>query len=320
MGLFSQSFDKPGKGVDPNEPEKRSFFRFMDILSRKFWNFGKINLIYSIALIPTFLIVFFLSGIVSNSFLADETFQQALNSIVSSGRNEAEIQHQQAQIYVLIDLFIRFIVSYLFTVMWGMGPVTAGITYIMRNYSREEHAWIFTDFKDATKSNFKQATVVFLVDILAFILFYTAFRVYSVLGGFLGALKYVIFVISIIYTMMHFYIYPMMVTFKLSIKDIYKNALVFALGKLPSNVLVLTILFLIHFGLAYAAVVFFGSYIIFALFALLLLEICILLSISSFLVNFNAYPKMKKHMNLDANRIIYNSETILDDSFDDKRN
>ncbi len=39
-----------------------------------------------------------------------------------------------------------------------------------------------------------------------------------------------------------------------------------------------------------------GEYFIMILGVLLLLEILILLSFSSFLVNFNAYPKMKKYM------------------------
>lgn len=32
-------YDKPGKGVDKNEPKKKGFFLFFDIVIRKFTNF-----------------------------------------------------------------------------------------------------------------------------------------------------------------------------------------------------------------------------------------------------------------------------------------
>ena len=32
MGIFGGGYDKPGKGVDKNEPKKKGFFLFFDIL------------------------------------------------------------------------------------------------------------------------------------------------------------------------------------------------------------------------------------------------------------------------------------------------
>jgi len=37
------------------------------------------------------------------------------------------------------------------------GPSSAGAAYIMRNWARDQHAFLFSDFKDAFKSNWKQA-------------------------------------------------------------------------------------------------------------------------------------------------------------------
>lgn len=37
MGLFRKNYDKPGKGVSKNEPEKRGFFRFFELYFRSFW-------------------------------------------------------------------------------------------------------------------------------------------------------------------------------------------------------------------------------------------------------------------------------------------
>ncbi len=300
MGFFTPSYDKPGKGIDPDAPQKRSFFRFFDIFFRKFWKFIKINLLYVLVSIPTFALVFFLSGIISNSFLSmngtEEMFRSIAEQIAQASENAGGADYQYSVLVVTFDLFIRLIISYLFMTLWGMGPATAGITYILRNFAREEHAWLWSDFKSSFKNNFKQSLIVFVIDIVVFLLLYTAFVVYSQMTGALSMLKYFIVVIAIIYTIMHFYIYPMMVTFDLKLKDLYRNALIFALGKLPSNLFILVILLLIHVGSAFAAVVYGGNYAMLVLFVVLLLEILLLQSFSAFLINFNTYPKMKSYM------------------------
>ena len=54
-------------------------------------------------------------------------------------------------------------------------------------------------------------------------------------------LTYLMIIAIVIYTMMHPYLYQIMVTFKLSIKNVYKNALFLAFAKLPGNFLMLVL-------------------------------------------------------------------------------
>ena len=96
--------------------------------------------------------------------------------------------------------------------------------------------------------------------------------------------------------MMNMYIYPMMITFKLKLKDIYRNALLFAVGKLPSNLLILFLVIFVHIGLPIIAVLYLGQYFLISLIVLGLLEIVLTQSFTAFMVNFNVYPKMKKYM------------------------
>lgn len=37
MRLFQKNYDRPGKGVSKNEPEKKGFFRFFELFFRNFW-------------------------------------------------------------------------------------------------------------------------------------------------------------------------------------------------------------------------------------------------------------------------------------------
>lgn len=277
MGLFFRSYDKPGPGIDPDAPQKRSFFRFFDIFFRKFWHFSKTSMLYSVTLIPTFIIIAFLMMIV--------TLKMAEGVAT-------EITSQESAWIILPALFL----ANLYTALWGMGPATAGVTYIMRNFSREEHAWLWSDFKDSVKGNFKQAIVVFLIDLVMAVLFYVAIVVYSSMTGFMSAFVGIVYLMIAIYTMMHFYIYPMMVTFDLKLKDLYRNALLFTISKLPSNLFVAAVLVLLHLVLPIYLIFVGGQYTMILLLVFLMLEIVILQGFSAFLVNFNAYPKLKKYM------------------------
>ena len=48
-----------------------------------------------------------------------------------------------------------------------IGPATAGFTYVLRNFSREEHSFVWMDFFDNFKKNFKQSFIVSLLNLLA---------------------------------------------------------------------------------------------------------------------------------------------------------
>ena len=69
MGIFSRSYYKEGPGVDPDEPQKRSFFKFFDIFKRKLGHFSRANLIYSLTCIPAFIVIFFLMTYVTSSLI-----------------------------------------------------------------------------------------------------------------------------------------------------------------------------------------------------------------------------------------------------------
>lgn len=271
MGLFSRSFDKPGPGVDPDAPKKRGFFRFFELVVRKFWNFTKLSPMYVVFLLPIYILYFLTAPFVLNLFSVQTTDSIAI-------------------------MFFGYLTANLMVSLFGGGPVTAGMTYIMRNYANEEHAWIWSDFKDNAKSNFKQALVVFLVDLVMLALFYVAIMVYSSLGGNFRILKYLVFVLLFVYIMMHFYIYPMMVTFKLSLKDLYKNAVLFAIAKLPLNLFVVLVLVLLHIALPVWIILSMGKFVAIAAVLYVILEVLLFQGISIFLTNFAVAKTIKETM------------------------
>lgn len=286
MGFFNR-FEKVGAGIDPDAPEKRSFFKFFELFFRKFSGNIKVNLLYSLTMIPTFLPVFVIIFALGPGFFVDA---------ISSKADAAM-------------LIVAFFAANLFVSVFGMGPVTAGITYVMRNFAAEEHAWIWSDFKDNVKSNFKQSLVVYIINIVMLTVFVVAILFYMHMDGPVGYLRYFVYIMVVIFAMMNLYIYPLMVTFKLSIKELYRNSLLFAIGKLPSNLLLLAGVAFVHIGLPMLSVMYGGRCFMIFLMILIILEVLMLQSFTAFMVNFGVYSKIKEYIP----EAVKESETLFED-------
>lgn len=94
-----------------------------------------------------------------------------------------------------------------------------------------------------------------------------------------------IVIILVIYLMMHMYIYPMMVTFKFTIVQLYKNALLFALMKFLPNLGILIVSALIIIITMMISPMSTPVFFIFINFGLI-----------SFTTNYHVYPYLKKYI------------------------
>ena len=82
MGIFGGGYDKPGMGVDKNEPKKKGFFLFFDIVIRKFTKFLGANCLYAITSIIWIAILYIFGGIVLSS---THIVQNVSDTIISLG-------------------------------------------------------------------------------------------------------------------------------------------------------------------------------------------------------------------------------------------
>ena len=216
FGLFD--YNKPGKGVNKGEPQKKGIARFFELFFRKFWNYLKLNLLYGVTCIPAFVYYVLVVSWLFGDF--------AMNA--SLGEKEA----------VTGFLMLSAVFALAIIIFCAGSPFITGYTYILRNYVREEHAWLVSDFFEQTKKNFKQGIAAFFIDIVVMTLFLINLRFYIMMSGMgivyvaLGAVFAVIFVL---YLMMHSYLWTMMVTFSLKLKQLYKNALLLSILALPRS-------------------------------------------------------------------------------------
>jgi len=271
FGLFN--YNKPGPGVPKDAPPKSPFIVFFEILSRKFWNFIKINLMF---------VLFNLPALIAGLYVALAFFPYILPNI----EGDPEL--------VLSDLMLKFVLVIILTAipMVTVGPAQAGFTYIMRNYARQEHAFIWWDFKDTAIKNMKQSLIVSTINFFVTFLMLFSVRAYLAIkpaGIITIAGSGLILAMFIIFACMNLYIYPMMITFQLSIKDIYKNAFIFAIIKFVPNIGILLLsAFIILFT--------FGMIIPFSPIPGLFIYLLFTMSFIGFLTNFYAYPKLQKYM------------------------
>jgi uncharacterized membrane protein YesL len=233
MGLFGGNFSKPGPGVDRDAPRKKGIFLYFELFFRKIWKIVQVNTIYFLFSLPLLALLYVFLPI-PNEFIA--------NMAASLGSG----MEQNMEIVGTLQVGFRAMFAIGLFALWGSGPASAGYAYVMRCFTREQHAWIWSDFWQQFKSNFKQAIVVVIVDIVALLfglnalLFY--FHTYQATGsGIWLFICYFTFLMLLIYTFMHYYIYQMMVTFQCTIGQLYKNSLLFAFAKLPMNLLLTAI-------------------------------------------------------------------------------
>lgn len=177
-----------------------------------------------------------------------------------------------------------------------VGLAEAGITYITRNYVREKHAFVWGDFVDTIKKNWKQAlpmgllNFVFEIVLLIDIYYYSQLDIES--SATRIAMTAIAMLLFLIFTFMRYYIPLMIVTFKLSWKQIYKNALIFAFAGMLPNLLISLVVGWFYFLLV--AAIYTTNFPLLAL--LLITYVLFFPSFRAFLVQFCIFPKVKKHM------------------------
>ncbi len=122
---------------------------------------------------------------------------------------------------------------------WGF--VSAGTTYVLRNLAMGRPIFLFSDFFDTIRKNWKQALFFGMVDLA--ILLILPFNMFTMLqsGGMQaeGFFFWVSVVLFIAYIIMRWYVYLQIVTFDLPIFRIVSNSMKFILIGIKRNLLAL---------------------------------------------------------------------------------
>lgn len=227
MSFFSPDYETPGAGVPENEPQKPGPIRYFIVSGRKFWDMVVLNLLYFLFSLPA-IAIYTLIGLLFLGNAGDAVG----GALAAEGMTDIQILELKAAVHIVLSVGFGF----LMTALLGSGAPRAGLSFVLRNYSREEHAFLWSDFLENTKKNLGKGTVIFLIDVLFTFIICLDIASYGGAGTFWGLIaSYIALFIFIIYILMHPYIYMILVTFGLKLKAAYKNAFMLTAVKIFQN-------------------------------------------------------------------------------------
>lgn len=227
MSFFSPDYETPGAGVPENEPQKPGPIRYFIVSGRKFWDMVVLNLLYFLFSLPA-IAIYTLIGLLFLGNAGDAVG----GALATEGMTDIQILELKAAVHIVLSVGFGF----LMTALLGSGAPRAGLSFVLRNYSREEHAFLWSDFLENTKKNLGKGTVIFLIDVLFTFIICLDIASYGGAGTFWGLIaSYIALFIFIIYILMHPYIYMILVTFGIKLKAAYKNAFMLTAVKIFQN-------------------------------------------------------------------------------------
>lgn len=282
FGKFMNNYyyGKSGKGdYTPEDLPKTRWQLFWEMLRVRFNGLCRMNLIYMLSWIPTMLVIgmlvmFVLSigTIPTEEVTVTGEDGTVTTEYVAQDISDEEMQAMIAEQVEVVPTLIYWTLILLVPCIAITGPWTAGVAYVTRNWARDEHAFIWSDMKDAMKENWKQALGLSAITSIMPLLAYLCWEFYGGLAvgnWFMIVPQMFTVMIAGVWFLAVTYAYPMLVTYRMSFGTIIKNSLLLAIGRLPLSVGVrllhlvpaaLTVLFTLLFNSIWVPLVLFGYY------------------------------------------------------------
>lgn len=226
FGKFMNNYyyGKSGKGdfTEEDLPKDRKSL-FFEMLRIRFSALIRLNLIYLPVWLPA--MIWMMINVVS--------LLTALSGIVDGSSTVSFADAAYSSLfYSLLVLFPLIAIT---------GPCSAGITYVARNWARDEHAFIWADFKDAVKANWKQALICSVIDgAMPFLLFvcWNFYRSMAAENSLMLVPQALIVLVGLVWAISRIYFYPLIITYDLKFSQLMRNTLLLGVGRLPGNVAV----------------------------------------------------------------------------------
>ena len=111
-----------------------------------------------------------------------------------------------------------------------------GLAMPLRNWARDDHSFVWSDFKDTVKANWKTALGIGFISGLSLLLTYVGFTYYSAMTArsILWIVPQVLIVVfCCIWWMATMLLYPMAVTYDMKFRVLIQNSIIMTLARLP---------------------------------------------------------------------------------------
>lgn len=248
FGKMMNSFyyGKSGKGDFRKEDLPTNRWQlFWEMLRVRISGLVRLNVITMIAWLPLIIVI---GSCISNILNAVITFSD-YNTYLATGEMGNLTEEMIAQL-ATIDSMENFLLAttlqalsnlavFLIPAIAITGPVQAGMAYVTRNWARDEHAFVWADFKDALKENWKQGLGVSLISGLVPIMTVVCYRFYgekAAESAFFLVPQMVTVILAFVWYLGTAFMYPLMVHYNMKFGAVVKNGIMMAIARLPQTV------------------------------------------------------------------------------------
>lgn len=242
-------YGKSGKGdFKKDDLPSNRWELFRDTLKTRLNGLFRLNLMYMIIWLPAMIVLFtfganalqiadvYVNASEHEGVAVIETQVTNADGTEETVTNNIEIKDPFQD--VLSSLVMNMLL-WLIPCIAITGPATAGISYVTRNWARDEHAFIWSDFKDAVKANWKQSLVVSVITSLLPMIVFMCWTFYGQMAQqqtFMLIPQVLSLMIGILWALAVTYMYPLIVQYELKTKDLFRNAFLLAVARLPMSV------------------------------------------------------------------------------------
>ena len=249
-------FGKAGKGdFTPDDLPETRWQLFWDMLKTHLTALVKLNLMQIVIWIPLMIVLYLgIASSLNQIMITDQGDGTSIRSVaIQEEQRLAEADgtapaSQETEIPEVIPLekatenlrgilmitLLLFIPAFTIT-----GPASAGMSYITRNWARDEHAFLWSDFKDAVKQNWKQSLLFSFLTSLVPIVVYIGWTFYAEMATrqvLMMVPQILIALIGFVWAISVTYMHPMVVGYHLNIRGVLRNSLLLGVGRLPMSV------------------------------------------------------------------------------------
>lgn len=215
-------YGKSGKGdyTPENLPTNR-WQLFWEMLRVRLSALVRLNLMYVVPWLPTMIVL----------MIGALSFLTSLNNMVDSGEMIAVGELLGGVVAPTLLLLVPCITI--------TGPFTSGVCYVTRNWARDEHAFIWSDFKDAVKENWKQSLVISFITSLVPLMLYVCWNFYGSMANsnaFMVVPQVLTMMIGLMWCLGVTYFHPLIVSYKLRMRDVIRNGMLLAVARLPMSI------------------------------------------------------------------------------------
>lgn len=139
-------------------------------------------------------------------------------------------------------LWLNILTFFLCMLIVPAGAALTALNYMCLKIVRGEDCYITKGYFKSFKENFKQATMIWLIVLVAVAVLYGDYRIFTQSGiQFPMALKVIITAVAFMFVLIFMYVFPVLSRYENTIPNTFKNAAVMAVVSLPKTLLMVVI-------------------------------------------------------------------------------